>query len=239
MCSLSWVPDAGAYTVFFNRDERRTRLPGSLPVVHDGDVAYLAPGDGDFGGTWIGVNDRGVTIALLNRYDESPHEPVGTVISRGLLVRELLDARTLSDAHHRLTTHDLTRYRTFTLGLFGPDRPALILPWDGRTLGLEPHTSAGLLGTSSSADQAGAEAVRRALFAEVKPHRDAYEALHRDHRPARGAYSVCMHRDDAETVSFTRIDVSLRAVQMTYIAGAPCAGHPPFFFTLPRTPDRA
>ena len=50
------------------------------------------------------------------------------------------------------------------------------------------------------------------------------DAFHRSHWPDRGPYSPCMHREDAVTVSYTRIRVDVDAVELTYVDGSPCKG---------------
>jgi hypothetical protein len=40
------------------------------------------------------------------------------------------------------------------------------------------------------------------------------------------AYSTCMHREDAETVSFSWVVVSMQAVRFLYSPGAPCQSKP-------------
>ena len=47
-------------------------------------------------------------------------------------------------------------------------------------------------------------------------------AFHRSHAPARSAYSTCMHRADAETVSFSWIQVTHQETDFCYTPGAPC-----------------
>src|SRR5262245_8061057 len=74
--TVSWTPTREGYALRFNRDERRTRGPGLPPGMMEGDgVRFLAPTDADAGGTWIGVNQFGLTVGLLNRYHEAPHDP--------------------------------------------------------------------------------------------------------------------------------------------------------------------
>jgi hypothetical protein len=46
--------------------------------------------------------------------------------------------------------------------------------------------------------------------------------LHRSHRPEIGPYSICMHRDDAATVSYTEIVVSRGISRMRYESGPTC-----------------
>jgi hypothetical protein len=46
--------------------------------------------------------------------------------------------------------------------------------------------------------------------------------LHRSHAPEKGPYSICMHREDACTVSFTEVIVGNSEATMSYHEGAPC-----------------
>ena len=68
MCTVSWLRQSNGYQLFCNRDEKRTRRPSSGPqlLVRDG-VRFLAPIDADFGGTWIAVNEFGLSLVLVNR----------------------------------------------------------------------------------------------------------------------------------------------------------------------------
>lgn len=43
--------------------------------------------------------------------------------------------------------------------------------------------------------------------------------LHHSHRPERGPYSTCMHRENASTVSYTEVTVSWQAASMRYVPG--------------------
>ncbi len=63
--------------------------------------------------------------------------------------------------------------------------------------------------------------------------------LHRSHPLAKGAFSVCMHRDDAETVSGTELAVDCAAAAMTYSTGPACTPGPRLSFTLPLQPPSA
>jgi hypothetical protein len=47
-------------------------------------------------------------------------------------------------------------------------------------------------------------------------------ALHRDHGNEPGAFSICVHRDDAATVSYSEILVSSDRVSFHYHPGRPC-----------------
>ena len=68
MCTVSVVPTATGFRVACNRDEQRARPVAEPPTVHHfGRTAGVWPGDPISGGTWIGVNDAGLAMAVLDR----------------------------------------------------------------------------------------------------------------------------------------------------------------------------
>src|SRR5262245_3441937 len=102
MCTVTIVPrggEAGGYRLVTNRDERCDR-PGALrPVWHcrrKGRAAY--PIDPVGGGTWVGVNDVGLTVALLNRYQRFDGRLNPQAPSRGLIIPALLGCQTATQA---------------------------------------------------------------------------------------------------------------------------------------------
>ena len=228
MCTLSWIPLPGGYALAMNRDERRTRAPALPPAVVDaGGIPALMPVDGDAGGTWISVNDRGHALALLNRWDESPHDGGTPFVSRGLLVRDLAGRPGPAALREAFSGLQLSRYRPFTLVSVAPTEQPVLFEWNGRNLTLGTLAAPGLVRTSSGSDQAGVERSRGALFhaASDAPGgltTQALTTLHRSHQPEKGPLSVCMHRDEAVTVSFSLIRVSGGKVLFRYVAGSPC-----------------
>jgi hypothetical protein len=46
--------------------------------------------------------------------------------------------------------------------------------------------------------------------------------LHASHSPVRGSFSICVHRPDAVTVSYTEVVFTGRDLAMRYHAGHPC-----------------
>jgi hypothetical protein len=228
VCTLSWIPLPDGYAVAMNRDERRTRAPALPPAQVDaGGVPALMPIDGDAGGTWISVNDRGHTLALLNRWDESPHDPGTPLVSRGLLVRDLAGLPGAGAVRTAIAGLPLTRYRPFTLVSVGLGGPPLLFEWNGQELSHAEVAEPGLVRTSSGSDQVGVERSRGALFraASEAPGGltpEVLVTLHRSHLPGKGPLSICMHRDEAVTVSFSLVTVSERQVLFRYVAGSPC-----------------
>jgi len=96
MCTVTIHRDAETLVVTMNRDEARTRAPESPPKIfalEDFAEEWMAPIDGDAGGTWIGVNAHGVVGCLLNAYRPGqvlalPETP--SAFSRGTIVPAVL-----------------------------------------------------------------------------------------------------------------------------------------------------
>jgi len=229
MCTVTWVFERGGYELFTNRDEQLTRAAATGPVlVSDAAATYLAPTDGEAGGTWISVNEHGTGITLLNNYQVAGPAPDRRQ-SRGRLVQGLASARDLAEVHERITALDCTRFMGFTVLALHPAGGARVYDWDGERLGTRTvDAQAQPLLVSSSHSEV--ERVRE-LRSELLTARSnaagglAPELLldfHRSHEPEPSVYSVCMHRPGVETVSATRVRVSAERVTMSYCAGSPC-----------------
>lgn len=222
MCTLSWFPDARGYHVFFNRDERRARARARGPERHvQGAIAYLAPVDPESSGTWLASNALGVTICLLNRYPAGGPAGPGP-LSRGVLVNGLADLAGIHELEGRLTAPRLLDYGPFTLAVLDGERVRLAA-WDGRDLVRWTHRAPGLVETSSAVDGDRVRALRREIFEREPPGVERQLAVHRSHWPERGSASVCMHRSDASTVSFSHVTVTDPDVVFRYTDGPPCA----------------
>src|SRR5579884_2271185 len=89
MCLLALfyrVAEDAPVVVGANREEYYSRS-GEPPRLLEGPLRAVAGIDPVAGGTWLGVNERGVLAAVTNRQKlDTPAQPR----SRGLLVRELL-----------------------------------------------------------------------------------------------------------------------------------------------------
>ncbi len=97
MCLLALfyrVVDDAPIVVGANREEFYAH-GGEPPQVLDGPLLSVGGRDPVAGGTWLGVNERGVLIALTNRRkSQRTHAPR----SRGLLVRKLLGCASAAEA---------------------------------------------------------------------------------------------------------------------------------------------
>src|SRR5215510_948633 len=126
MFTVSWLCQPGGYHLLCNRDEKRTRGVASPPrVAERGGMRYIAPADADFGGTWIAVNEYGVALCLLNgRSLPADH-------SRGLVIPELIRARSVDDCEFLFRHLHLEPFAPFTLLMIEPGGPAVAAAWDG------------------------------------------------------------------------------------------------------------
>ena len=228
MCTVSWSHQHdGGYQLFCNRDEKRTRKAAVSPQLQTArGTRFIAPLDGEFGGTWIGVNEHGVCVCLLNRYDRAARGRV----SRGLLVLDLLGSRSAAEAVQSAAERDLGEFSPFTLAVLEPASPTALCVWDGAVAQIFPDADALVPLVSSSRDQKGAERARRTAFQQA----ESLEHFHRAHMGGPSAYSPCMHREDAETVSFSRVNVSASEISLSYSPAAPCRHVLPSVQTIPR-----
>jgi hypothetical protein len=226
VCTASWVSDAGALRLLFNRDELRTREPALPPALGDlGSTRWIAPRDGRAGGTWIAASDRGVALALLNR---SEGIPPAIAASRGLLIPELLPAAGPEELRARLGGRDLSAFPPFRLlGLWQGATRGLVAGWDGRRLDLEEVDARQGLLCSSSLGDGQVTASRSAVWRARHEHaprwsRAEHADFHRDHTPEPSADSVCMHREDACSVSLTALELAPGEVRLAYQDAPPC-----------------
>jgi uncharacterized protein with NRDE domain len=231
MCTVSWIRQAGGHRLFCNRDEKHTRRVALPPAVRERrGVRFIAPLDGAYGGTWIGVNQFGLSLCVLNRYQDEavPSVEAEDYLSRGLLLVELIDCRTRSQTQSRIEQITLVHFQPFTLLILEPEQPSLLTHWTGRELLSEPDGESAMPLISSSHDLTGVSITRRRHFnsllmesGRVDDH--LLDKFHSSHFPTASAYSTCMHRNEARTVSFSKVNVSRDGIEFFYYADSPCA----------------
>jgi uncharacterized protein with NRDE domain len=120
-----------------NRDEflaRRSEGPALRRTP--GGVAVVAPRDARGGGTWLGVNARGLFAALTNVAGDEP-DPARR--SRGLLVLDALEAGSPKEAAARVQSESPRRYNPFNLFVADAGEAyAVTCRGEARGLRLEP-----------------------------------------------------------------------------------------------------
>jgi len=227
MCTMSFHATDDGYDLFFNRDERRTRQPARAPELQTREsVRCLAPIDTDGGGSWLAVNEFGIAACLLNGFtNEGQAEPQPSAITRGTLPLTMMGCGTTTEARERVDGIRVERFRPFVLVVLGFRTPGWNARWNGRELSISDSVESPLISSSFFTEEvrASRETVFETLRDEI-PH-DAIERhlrFHRSHRPRRGAHSPCMHREDARTVSMSRVTVTAARCRLQYWGTAPC-----------------
>jgi uncharacterized protein with NRDE domain len=229
MCTVSWLYSTGGYHLFFNRDERLTRRPALAPAIRQTEgMNYLSPLDGDHGGTWIGVNESGLTLCLLNRYDEFGEVHAGEFHSRGEIIPGLIAAVSMDEVDRLIKALRLIDYPPFTLAAFSLIGESWQAHWSGDTLEVNRDQECrGMITSSSFATSdviAGREdAYRQQIDERLDVDANTLRRFHASHDPISGARSVCLHRKDAVTVSLTRIFVTREQARCWYYPSSPCA----------------
>ncbi len=269
MCTVSWLLANDGYQVFFNRDEQKGRaLAYSPKYFNERGIKYLMPVDPVGGGTWIAINQAGLSICLLNYYQKNT--PRRDLISRGLLVKSLVSHTSLTKIRYALSKLPLQRYAAFTLLVFPSHLTAqtgdvYAVRWDGHALttvtAVSPMVSSSVAlaeVTNYREDHHNSILLQhQVLFSgdgcndelEIKKTPDLLETdcveeniieltnlrriedknslaltrFHASHEPTPSYLSVCMHRDDAHTVSFTHLIATRKQLKMNYVCGCPCS----------------
>jgi hypothetical protein len=222
MCTVSIVPLASGFRVACNRDEQRTRARASKPVVHAGAVTTsLWPVDAVSGGTWIGANDAGLVLVLLNRASPGTRRAIVRPLSRGTIIPRLLDKETVQAAMDAASCLDVLRLEPYTLVALQRKEGFSITTGGPRPTIRSFSPSRPRFFTSSSLGDDIAASCRGPLFAALVERSanpaEGQTAFHRHRWIDRPELSVRMARADAATVSITTIDVTDGRIHMRYV----------------------
>lgn len=227
MCTVTFAARRTGYVLGMNRDEKLTRVEALPPKPRFiAGHRVLFPSEPD-GGTWIGLNDAGVCLALINWYSVAARVP-HHAISRGCIVTSAVGESFSRNVDGKLAAIPLPRVNPFRLiGIFPGEREVIEWRWNLRQLTRQRHPWKTNTWISSGYDEPGAQITRMKNFRAALRQKSAgsldwLRRLHRCHQPERGPYSTCMHRADAATVSYTEVVCSATDGQMRYHAGSPC-----------------
>ena len=221
-----------------NRDEHYDR-PSAAPRLLPTTPKIISGQDLRAGGTWLGCNERGLVVAILNRHltDEPP--VLSTARSRGALCMDLLIQNSATEAAEFLRNHRV-RYNPFTV-LFADRRAAYVAHNENQAI-LSEKLDAGLHVFSSAADfELHSSKARRAeaLFAEVKNRVPVLgsdmprsirtlQAVLADHSLPTASTNpgdaICVHRQTSGTVSSSILffSQSRSRFESYYCEGPPC-----------------
>lgn len=231
MCTLTFVPTADGYVVGMNRDELRSRPAAHPPQVRRRDGTEILCPTEPAGETWIACSQRGVLMALLNWNDVEPGRLYAKTKSRGFVIPTLIgepDIAAVESTFDGMTLNVLP-FRLF--GFFAGEKRAALWRWDGtrkerRTLPWSRgHWFSSSLSDREAEEQRGVACEAAASDPDFGTP-ESMRLLHASHVPAAGPFSVCVHRPDAATVSYTEVVCRKRLLVMRYVAGNPCRKPP-------------
>jgi hypothetical protein len=227
MCTVSFINRKNGYALAMNRDENLTRVMGLPPKLHQvSGRTVLCPSEPG-GGTWIAVNDTGATLALINWYAIKAKVEVHAV-SRGEVVNSVGAAEGKDYVDSALAALPLAKMNPFRLiGIFPSTGEIFEWRWDLKNLISKRRSWKPQQWISSGFDEPKAQRIRSATFRQKQSRcpsgsLDWLRRLHRSHAPECGAFSTCMHRPGAITVSCTEIALTSHYATMRYCPGSPC-----------------
>ncbi len=238
MCTLALYTRAAAglpLLVAANRDEFLDRATAA-PRVLSHDPWVVAGQDLVAGGTWLGLNGRGLVVGLLNRRSVAPPDP--SLESRGILCLRALQCESLEEVELLLAGERGDRYNPFTLLVATAARAVVGVP--NQEVIEVRHLAPGLhLLTNLEVDDPTCPRIAKShqLFGEIdssmfESRESLLPSLRRilsnhstqlDPRSLEQDNALCIHRGPYGTRSSTVIVLpSAAAPEYWHADGAPC-----------------
>jgi uncharacterized protein with NRDE domain len=204
------VVEDAAVVVGANREEFYARA-ATPPQLLDDPLPALAGIDLQAGGTWLGVNARGVLLAVTNRLKSTlPDRPR----SRGLLVRELLQSASAAEAVTQ-ATQELEQNRYAGCNLLCADQQQACVIMAGDWLRVRPLPPGIHVLTSHDVNDGSDRRLGHALwwlsqrsYANVAELVETLKNL--CSQPGDGDPPMCLRGSDRGTVSSTIVALSPR-----------------------------
>jgi hypothetical protein len=227
MCTLSFISNSKGLYLAMNRDESLRRPLALPPEGHRIGNHYSVYPSEPNGGTWIGFNDAGISLALIN-WHAVPARREKQVVSRGVVVKALLAAGNIDQSYSALEALPLPQMPPFRLiAIALRDRSIAEFRWNQERLCTIELPWKSQHWFSSGFDESAVQIVRTEICENEwkKPGAGTLQwlrALHQSHPPEPGAFSICMHGEKAATVSYTEIVLENGAGVMRYQEGPPC-----------------
>jgi hypothetical protein len=225
MCTFSFIPEKEGYLVGMNRDEQIVRSASLPPERFPIEGGYALYPREISGGTWIAANSFGVTLALLNWYSVAPNAPKSQ--SRGEVIPSLIAGEDSSSVHDALTRLSLGGTLPFRLvGIFSQGHKVTEWRWSQRMLEILEFPWERRHWFSSGLSDAEAEKQRGAVCTRSSPNgrttKEWLRELHRSHENGPGPFSVCVHRPEVRSLSYSEVSYSLHGLSVLYVPHPPC-----------------
>jgi uncharacterized protein with NRDE domain len=220
MCLLALffrVVEDAPVVVGANREEAYAR-GGDPPHLLDGPCQILAGTDPVAGGTWLGVNEHGVLVAVTNRPKSDLPKPPR---SRGLLARELLGCVSASAAAD-LAAGALSPNHYAGCNILCVDQSAAVVLHAGDWLRVRPLPPGLHVLTAHDVNDSGDRRLGHALwwlsqraYATADQCVAALKTLCA--QPGNGDPPMCLHGPQGGTVSSSIVALSSTPSRSTYL----------------------
>lgn len=233
MCTLTILPrsDTGSTNrgarLVFNRDEQRTRTPGTAPSLEQhGECWALLPRDPEGGGTWIAASDQGIAFSLLNVNPTESSAATAGGVSRGSIIPELISANSLREVECRLPEVALAVKRPFRLVVTDGSSILETIGASGSVECRHHPLDRPFMRSSSGLGDAVVAPMRIKAFehtfsSETTDQVAAQDTFHRLRFPEHDECSIDMSRKDAFTVSWTVIELGAQMLRMIHYSAPP------------------
>ena len=230
MCTLTVMTGDNSLRIAMNRDEKISRGVGAPPEIHESDgTRAIYPGDGA-GGTWIAANEYGIVLALLNWNAIVPYGiATARTQSRGRVIPALIASRSLPQMQAAFGVSILEGMLPFRLvGVFPSEKEICEWRWDATKLEFQDHMWESRHWFSSGLSDKQAESLRGAACRNAGSESDAgsvpwLRRLHASHAGGPGPFSLCVHREDVKTLSYTEVTCTPTTVALEHFLASPCS----------------
>ncbi len=219
MCTLSIIPNNDQTIITMNRDEQRDRPElGYLST----DSGRYFPVDEKSQGTWVGVNQYGLTCALLNRYQDKHLEQAAQ--SRGDLIPQILHSKNIKEAEKILNDMAFNNFNPFDL-ITTKNNKMTHAQWNGQTRYITTHSlNTPFFITSSSERVNDVIKHREDIFEEFTSSNTEEKItadfilnnLHLKQGKENNRSSILMQREHTHTKSITQIITTNNTADVFY-----------------------
>ncbi len=190
-----------------NRDEAWQRQEQGMQKILGEHCVVKYPKDGQAGGTWVGANDFGIAMALLNRYQDPQHIDKR---SRGLIIPEALINANMNAVKQHLLALDFSVYNPFDLVIASVDY-CWQIQWTGADMTyFDIKPTPWFFITSTSVDLEQVTEYRLQHFNRwLALNKSVDHVLEDVHlwQSCNQSYSICMQRSVSHTKSISQIEL--------------------------------